>query len=217
MASLGAKLKSIKSWDILRYFLGVALVVALCLGIDNVRMNKNGSHWYQNFYKSMLLPVAANTNDPESTVNTDNRNSSNSTECEIGPDGTCLAKNDGNSLLPGMTIKSKDDDGSAMVDTGFGVDQQAVGAHKENIMKRFQEIQGYMKDRVLKASTDDVLSTVASDCQLRHELCTFWAVIGECEANPGMFHSFICSFILLCTVGTLRYYFCSLKFVGSVF
>lgn len=188
---MGTKLKSIKSRDILRYFLGVvALVVALCLGIENVRLNQHGSHWYQNFY-GMLTPVAANTNDPESTTANYTDSSSynnNTTECEIGPDGTCLVKDDGHSLLPGMTIKSKDDDGTAMVDTGFGVDQQAVGAHKENIMKRFHEIQGYMNDRVLKASTDDVLSTVASDCQLRHELCTFWAVIGECEANPGMFH-----------------------------
>lgn len=193
---MGTKLKSIKSRAILRYFLGVALVVALCLGIDNVHLNKHGSHWYQNFYGMLMMPVAANTNDPESTTNnTDNSSYNNDTECEIGPDGTCLVKDDGNSLLPGMTIKSKDDDGTAMVDTGFGVDQQAVGAHKENILKRFQEIQGYMNDRVLKASTDDVLSTVASECQLRHELCTFWAVIGECEANPGRFHSFY--FVLL--------------------
>ena len=196
-----SKLRSIKSWEILRSSLGLAVVVALFLGMDKAFMNKNGSqHWYPNFYRSMLIPVAASTNDLESTTTiTENSNNNNNAECEIGPDGTCLVKDDGNILLPGMTIKSKDDDdGSAMVDTGFGVDQQAVGAHKQNIMKRFQEIQGYMNDRVLKASTDDILSTVASDCQLRHELCTFWAVIGECEANPGMF-----SVSLFLILGTL--------------
>ena len=120
------------------------------------------------------------------------------TECEVGPDGSSTCRGGSavetadplSLLLPGMTIKSQDDDdGSLMVDTGFGVDQQAVGAQKEKIMTRFQEIQQYMNDRVLKASTDDILSTVASECQLRHELCSFWAVIGECEVNPGMFCS----------------------------
>jgi hypothetical protein len=132
-----------------------------------------------------LLPVVvlADTQNDVASIN----NHKNDTECEIGPDGTCLAQVvvENHNVLPGMTIKSKDDDGIAMVDTGFGVDQQSVGAHRDAILQRFREIQNYMNDRVLKASTDDVLSTVASECQLRHELCTFWAIIGECEANPG--------------------------------
>ena len=148
--------------------------------------------------------TTTNSNNDESNSDTGSSSgNSNSTECEIGPDGTCLVSkevDDGmEAVLPGMTIKSQDDDGISMVDTGFGVDQQSVGEHRTNIIQRFREIQQYMNDRVLKASTDDVLSTVASECQLRHELCTFWAVIGECEANPGMFYV-LCQCSLLCTI-----------------
>ena len=179
MASTGAKRKSIKAWCGLQTLLTVGVIIALLLVVGKNDWNSFGVR---------QLPVAfANVIEASST----NDNNGN-TECEMGTDGTCLVKNDGDQVLPGMTIKSKDDDGIAMVDTGFGVDQQAVGAHKTDILKRFQEIQQYMNDRVLKASPDDVLSTVASECQLRHELCTFWAVIGECEANPGTFVSYVC-------------------------
>ena len=152
------------------------------------------------------------------------------TECEVGPDGSSTCRGGSavetadplSLLLPGMTIKSQDDDdGSLMVDTGFGVDQQAVGAQKEKIMTRFQEIQQYMNDRVLKASTDDILSTVASECQLRHELCSFWAVIGECEVNPGMFcsvracvYAFIHDACMHACVGIL---YCSILYYASLF
>jgi hypothetical protein len=138
-------------------------------------------------------------------VDVDDNNAAATTieDCEIGTDGTCIntvsaSNNDYTGsdndeelrhLLKGMNV-TIDDDGVKWIDTGFGVAQQAMQPHEQNISKLLQEVQTYMNDRVLKANSDDVLSKVASDCLLRHELCSFWAIAtsGECEANPGSYH-----------------------------
>jgi hypothetical protein len=106
-------------------------------------------------------------------------------ECTLNTDGACIVSNGMDDVLAKMKVTT-DEDGSILYDTGFGVAQSVSGGQAEDTKKRLIETTTYMKDRVLMASADDVLSQVAMECQLRHEHCAFWAVIGECEKNPGM-------------------------------
>jgi prolyl 4-hydroxylase len=106
-------------------------------------------------------------------------------ECTLGLDGACIASDGMNDALAAMKVTASED-GSVFYDTGFGVAQSVAGEKTEDTKKRLIETARYMKNRVLVASADDVLSQVAKECQLRHEHCAFWAVIGECEKNPGM-------------------------------
>lgn len=111
-------------------------------------------------------------------------------ECTLGNDGACIASDGVDDVLATMKVETGED-GELLYETGFGVTQSLVGDQVEDTKKRLVETVRYMKDRVLMASANDVLSQVAKECQLRHEHCAFWAVIGECEKNPGTFVWFI--------------------------
>jgi hypothetical protein len=154
--------------------------------------------------------VIVQASDPE-TITTTASSTTTNNECEVGTDGTtCInAVTDNNSdgtdtdedilqLLKGLNV-TVEDDGVTWIDTGYGVTQQVVGQHKRNSTLRILDLITYMKDRVMKASSDDVLSSVAASCILRNDLCVFWAEIGECEANPGSFHLtwYLCCFTIV--------------------
>jgi prolyl 4-hydroxylase len=63
----------------------------------------------------------------------------------------------------------------------LGVIQSIEGEQREEVATRVQESLAYMQsDTVLELD-----EAVRSKCQNRHELCAFWAVIGECEKNAG--------------------------------
>jgi hypothetical protein len=51
---------------------------------------------------------------------------------------------------------------------------------KEQILQRFLEMDTYMRETVSK---DESFVNAKEGCQNRHELCTFWAAISECEKN----------------------------------
>jgi uncharacterized membrane protein len=137
---------------------------------------------------TIITPTVAETQEQQ-------QESIDNKECEIGLDGTC----DADTVKVDATASDKeaanengwkvttDDDGLQYFDIGFGVGQQAVGQHSKKIQQRLLNITTYMNDRVLKASNDNILHQVAAECQLRHELCTFWAIIDECDKNPGTF------------------------------
>jgi hypothetical protein len=109
-------------------------------------------------------------------------------ECAMGPDGTCTTTDTLGDTDKFAEMKvTTSEDGTTLFDIGFGVAQTVVGERAEDTKQRLLEATKYMKDRVLTATEDDILSQVAGECQLRHENCAFWAVIGECEKNPGMF------------------------------
>lgn len=63
----------------------------------------------------------------------------------------------------------------------FGELQKAEGAQKEDIVRRVESTINYL-------ASEDVLQlpvSVRRECKNRHELCTFWQVIGECEKNAA--------------------------------
>jgi prolyl 4-hydroxylase len=63
----------------------------------------------------------------------------------------------------------------------FGVLQSVEGAKKDDALKRVIESIAYMaSDTVVELD-----ESIRAKCQNRHELCAFWAVIGECEKNAA--------------------------------
>jgi prolyl 4-hydroxylase len=70
----------------------------------------------------------------------------------------------------------------------YGEKQKVEGTKADETLQRAREVHNYMYTKVFKTTNggdDKNLLDVAHDCLNRHELCTFWAAIGECEANPA--------------------------------
>jgi prolyl 4-hydroxylase len=64
----------------------------------------------------------------------------------------------------------------------FGVIQKLDGANFDEATKFVENWKAYMIHVVM---SDPSYSSVRPSCKNQHELCTFWAMQGECEANPG--------------------------------
>jgi hypothetical protein len=65
--------------------------------------------------------------------------------------------------------------------TSFGILQTVEGSKKDEVMIRVTESIAYMESDTVS----ELDESIHSKCQNRHELCVFWAVIGECEKNAG--------------------------------
>uniref|UniRef100_A0A7R9W675 ShKT domain-containing protein n=2 Tax=Pseudictyota dubia TaxID=2749911 RepID=A0A7R9W675_9STRA len=67
-------------------------------------------------------------------------------------------------------------------DIDFGVEQNAEGDTADQVLKLIESTKRYFQNEVL---VKPEYESVRDECKNRHELCSFWAHIGECEANPG--------------------------------
>lgn len=63
-----------------------------------------------------------------------------------------------------------------------GFPQLISGSQRMETYRYLQDVDQYMHETVYM---DDEFKDVRKDCQNRHELCTFWAFLGECTNNPS--------------------------------
>eukprot|EP00980_Cylindrotheca_fusiformis_P008429 scaffold1784_cov116-Cylindrotheca_fusiformis.AAC.9 len=63
----------------------------------------------------------------------------------------------------------------------FGEDQNVAGESWEKTLDQVEKTKEYM--RIVRQDED--FEDVRDGCILRNKLCSFWASIGECEANPN--------------------------------
>ena len=64
----------------------------------------------------------------------------------------------------------------------YGEPQTAEGEREEETRALIAKIDEYMKTKVF---VEEKYRSVRADCRNRDPLCSFWAVEGECEANPA--------------------------------
>ena len=95
-------------------------------------------------------------------------------ECILQPDGTCEAPPPLENENKWIIERTVEDKKSYMYLAALGVKQLVESGYKKDIEKRMQEVVEYMKN-----------NENAVECQLRNELCANWAVVGECDKNPG--------------------------------
>jgi prolyl 4-hydroxylase len=83
-----------------------------------------------------------------------------------------------------VTGRHLDDDSKALLaqTTAFGIAQTAEGVQYADILTSIQATIKYMNSEETKRT---VPAKILQDCQNRHELCSFWQVIGECEKNKA--------------------------------
>lgn len=65
--------------------------------------------------------------------------------------------------------------------TQFGKRQEAKGSKAKETLKLIAESVEYMKS----ADVQTLSAKIRDNCKNKHNLCSFWAVLGECEANKS--------------------------------
>jgi hypothetical protein len=111
--------------------------------------------------------------------------------CTVMHDGTCLVTDEGKptnanttNTLPVVSEPLPEVDASGYVITNYGEKQQILGGdtqQNEKTKQRLIEMHNYMHGDVYVKGPHNL----RNDCLNRNELCTFWASVGECTANPG--------------------------------
>lgn len=62
----------------------------------------------------------------------------------------------------------------------YGEPQEIDGIEAASTIRRLHQVDAYMRETVFK---EEKYAKVRNNCINRHSQCTFWASIGECEAN----------------------------------
>ena len=119
------------------------------------------------------------TGSSSSCVDTDDRCSSWSDVGECDANAAFMRK-----ACPQSCGLCNDDNGEMLHVLGaeYGEAQLAEGNRAEETRALIAKTDEYMRTRVL---VEDEFRSVRSDCKNRDPLCSFWAVEGECEANPS--------------------------------
>jgi hypothetical protein len=102
--------------------------------------------------------------------------SSGGDECILQVDGTCSPPLPEATWIP---VRVTEDDAHYLEIAALGLRQSVENGYTAAIEERVQKVVDYMKG----------MTAGAPECQLRNELCTYWAVVEECEKNPGRFAS----------------------------
>lgn len=75
-------------------------------------------------------------------------------------------------------LACKDETSSSGVD--IGVKQKVTGSRSMETLDRIRKTEAYVRHVLVQPEYE----SVRSGCKNLHELCSFWAVLGECEKNP---------------------------------
>jgi hypothetical protein len=67
------------------------------------------------------------------------------------------------------------------VPINFGEDQTVAGKEWAKTLEVIKKTKEYMNE----VAVDNKYKEVRDECLLRHDVCSFWAGIGECQANPS--------------------------------
>jgi len=69
---------------------------------------------------------------------------------------------------------------------GYGKKQSADGDKPGETLSNIREAVLYMRDYVhAENPTHNMSQHVITSCENKHELCAYWAVLGECDVNPA--------------------------------
>lgn len=139
------------------------------------------------------MPIIADTNADAVTDTHDDLPNGGSSSC-ADTDDRCSSRSDAGECDANAEFMRKacpqscglcndDNNGETMpLGAEYGEAQLAEGQRAEETRALIAKTDEYMKSRVF---VEDEFRSVRSDCKNRDPLCSFWAVEGECEANPS--------------------------------
>jgi hypothetical protein len=81
--------------------------------------------------------------------------------------------------------QDEDDENDISLGSDMGIVQSIDDEYEPEIMQRILDARSYIQNVL---ATDPKYDKVRDRCFNTHESCTYWAVLGECQNNPGTFH-----------------------------